>query len=112
MYNGDRTHGVDGFYCSISEYFCIDSGNRELVLNLIGWASKKTRLSRIPLIDQYQYQRKYSKKIAILRMAGLIGLKRIYKHLTALDELEKRYFTYLNSVREKEVASSGGDEIV
>jgi hypothetical protein len=91
---GERTHGVEGIYQSISEYFCIDN-NRSLVNNFLLWTSRKRKFQLIfPKHKWYVLLRKYSEKVGRLRKVNIIKLRKFYKQLLLMDEKEKYYYRY------------------
>lgn len=93
---GDRSHGVNGIYQSIGEYFNVDQNNKEFIANLMLWASKKERFKKVFFKNAYVINRKYGARIGELRKTGIYNLRKVDSEMKALKELEKRYFEYVN----------------
>ncbi|MBD5441262.1 MAG: hypothetical protein HDR33_09685 [Treponema sp.] len=78
---GERKHGIDGIFQSLSDYFDIDlNKNYDFIFNLFLWTSKKQKFSKI--FRNHEERKKalrYSEKVKKLRSLGIIYLRKNYR---------------------------------
>ena len=94
---GDRSHGIEGIYQSISDYFKLKKNDRDFIKNLLRWSIKDKPFRLIFVDDNFRLKIRniYSHKIGLFRKIGILNIKKIYKSLINLNELEKKYYEYL-----------------
>jgi hypothetical protein len=79
---GDRSHGYEGIFESLGDYFKLSSKQEYLLTTLFCWAAKKRRfINLFPKDSRKIIQKKYSEKIANLRKVGIVELRRLYKSI-------------------------------
>ncbi len=101
---GERKHGVEGIYQSISDFFSLKQTNRELISKFLSWSVKeKPFRHQFNLSIRKKMQLMYSHKIGKLRQAGILNLKKIYRGLKNQDEFEKLYYHYKKAKEEKAI---------
>ena len=75
---GERKHGAEGIFQSLSDYFDIDlNKNYDFIFNLFLWTSKKQKFLKI--FRNHEERKKavhYSEKVKKLRSLGIINLRK------------------------------------